>query len=107
MSGVSASYGPTTPTPIKPQSRGPSHSPLCVATSGSLSPAPEPRKYNIKTMPRRITRLKQDPFLAALTDQQRLEPAIPKLEGAGSIPGRPLQFVGQVADASVGSATVG
>jgi hypothetical protein len=37
-------------------------------------------------MPRRMTRLKQDPFLGALTDQQRLEPAIPKLEGAGSTP---------------------
>jgi bifunctional non-homologous end joining protein LigD len=46
-----------------------------------VRPALEPRKYNIKTMPRRMTRLKQDPFLGALTDQQRLEPAIPKLEG--------------------------
>jgi hypothetical protein len=41
----------------------------------------DPLKFNIKTMPRRMTRLKQDPFLGALTDQQRLEPAILKLEG--------------------------
>jgi bifunctional non-homologous end joining protein LigD len=47
-----------------------------------VRPALEPRKHNIKTMPRRMTRLKQDPFLGALTDQQRLEPAIPKLEEA-------------------------
>jgi hypothetical protein len=33
-------------------------------------------------MPHRMTRLKQAPFLRALTDQQRLEPAIPKLEGS-------------------------
>jgi bifunctional non-homologous end joining protein LigD len=47
-----------------------------------VRPTLDPLKFNIKTMPRRMTRLKQDPFLGALTDQQRLEPALPKLEAA-------------------------
>ncbi|MGH7934331.1 MAG: DNA ligase D, partial [Candidatus Binataceae bacterium] len=47
-----------------------------------LKPSFAPVKYNIKTMPRRMTRLKRDPFLGVLTDLQRFEPSLPKLEAA-------------------------
>jgi hypothetical protein len=42
----------------------------------------DPRQWNIKTMPPRVARMKEDPFLGALTDPQRLEPALPKIESA-------------------------
>lgn len=42
----------------------------------------EPRRWNIKTMPARMARLRLDPFLGAITDPQRLEQALPKLEAA-------------------------
>jgi bifunctional non-homologous end joining protein LigD len=45
-----------------------------------LTPSIEPGRFNIKTMPARMERLKADPFLGALTDLQRIEPALPKLE---------------------------
>ena len=40
----------------------------------------EPSRWNIKTMPSRMARLKTDPFLGAVEDQQRIEDAVPKVE---------------------------
>jgi bifunctional non-homologous end joining protein LigD len=45
-----------------------------------LKPALDPLAWNIKTMPARMARLKCDPFLGALEDRQRIEPALAKLE---------------------------
>jgi bifunctional non-homologous end joining protein LigD len=45
-----------------------------------LRPALDPAVWNIKTMIPRMRRLKHDPFLGALTDQQRLETSLPRLE---------------------------
>lgn len=42
----------------------------------------EPRRWNITTMPPRITKLKEDPFLGAIEDQQRIEEAISRVEAA-------------------------
>jgi bifunctional non-homologous end joining protein LigD len=40
----------------------------------------DPRRFNIGTMPRRMARLGEDPFLGALTDPQEIEPALPTIE---------------------------
>ena len=40
----------------------------------------DPRAYNIKTTVERMSRLGEDPFLGALTDQVTLEDALPTLE---------------------------
>jgi len=40
----------------------------------------DPQSYNIKTIVQRMTRLGEDPFLGALTDQVTLEEALPTLE---------------------------
>ena len=40
----------------------------------------DPVAFNIKTMPKRMARLKRDPFIGALEDRQAIEPAIPRLE---------------------------
>jgi bifunctional non-homologous end joining protein LigD len=40
----------------------------------------DPSRWNIKTMAPRMSRLKADPFLGAIEDQQRIEEAIPKVE---------------------------
>jgi bifunctional non-homologous end joining protein LigD len=40
----------------------------------------DPSVWNIKTMPARMSRLKADPFLGALTDLQRLEPALERIK---------------------------
>jgi bifunctional non-homologous end joining protein LigD len=40
----------------------------------------DPRRFNIGTMPRRMARLGEDPFLGALTDPQAIEPALPTIE---------------------------
>jgi bifunctional non-homologous end joining protein LigD len=42
----------------------------------------DPASWNIKTMPARMARMRLDPFLGALTDPQRLEHALPKIEAA-------------------------
>jgi bifunctional non-homologous end joining protein LigD len=40
----------------------------------------DPNRWNIKTMPPRMAKMKEDPFLGAITDQQRIEEALPKIE---------------------------
>jgi bifunctional non-homologous end joining protein LigD len=40
----------------------------------------DPARWNIKTMPPRMARIKEDPFLGAISDQQRIEHALPKIE---------------------------
>ena len=40
----------------------------------------DPVAFNIKTMPKRMARLRRDPFIGALEDRQAIEPAIPRLE---------------------------
>jgi bifunctional non-homologous end joining protein LigD len=40
----------------------------------------EPARFNIRTMPRRLKRMRQDPFRGVLDNSQRLEPALAKLE---------------------------
>ncbi len=41
-----------------------------------------PGQWNIKTMPPRMAKLKADPFIGAIEDQQRIEEALPKIETA-------------------------
>jgi bifunctional non-homologous end joining protein LigD len=40
----------------------------------------DPVAFNITTMPKRMARLKRDPFIGALEDLQAIEPALPRLE---------------------------
>jgi bifunctional non-homologous end joining protein LigD len=47
-----------------------------------LKPALDPAAFNIKTMPKRMAKLRRDPFLGALEDQMTLEAALPHLEAA-------------------------
>ncbi len=65
------------PFAVRPQPGAPVSAPL---KWDELRSDLEPRKFNIKTMPRRMTRLREDPFLGALTDQQEIEPALPQVE---------------------------
>jgi len=65
------------PFAVRPQPGAPVSAPLKWS---ELRSDLDPRKFNIKTMPRRMTRLGEDPFLGALTDQQEIEPALPKVE---------------------------
>jgi bifunctional non-homologous end joining protein LigD len=65
------------PFAVRPQPGAPVSAPLKWE---ELRSNLDPRKFNIKTMPRRMKRLGEDPFLGALTDQQEIEPALPKVE---------------------------
>jgi bifunctional non-homologous end joining protein LigD len=65
------------PLAVRPQPGAPVSAPLKWT---ELKSNLDPRKFNIKTMPRRMTRLGEDPFLGALTDLQEIEPALPKVE---------------------------
>ncbi len=65
------------PFAVRPQPGAPVSAPL---KWNELKSNLDPRKFNIKTMPRRMTHLGEDPFLGALTDQQEIEPALPKVE---------------------------
>ena len=65
------------PFAVRPQPGAPVSAPLKWS---ELKSNLDPRKFNIKTMPRRMTRLGEDPFLGALTDQQEIEPALSKVE---------------------------
>ena len=65
------------PFAVRPQPGAPVSAPL---KWNELRSGLDPRKFNIKTMPRRMTRLGEDPFLGALTDQQKIETALPKVE---------------------------
>jgi bifunctional non-homologous end joining protein LigD len=65
------------PFAVRPQPGAPVSAPLRWA---ELRGDIEPGKFNIKTMPPRMKRLGEDPFLGALTDQQEIEPALPRVE---------------------------
>jgi bifunctional non-homologous end joining protein LigD len=65
------------PFAVRPMAGAPVSAPLGW---NELTPSIQPGEFNIKTMPARMERLKADPFLGALTDLQRIEPALPKLE---------------------------
>jgi len=65
------------PFAVRPQPGAPVSAPL---KWNELKSNLDPLKFNIKTMPRRMTRLGEDPFLGVLTDQQEIEPALPKVE---------------------------
>lgn len=65
------------PFAVRPQPGAPVSAPLKWE---ELRSSLDPRKFNIKTMPRRMARLGEDPFLGALTDQQEIEAALPKVE---------------------------
>jgi len=47
-----------------------------------LTPDLDPAAFNIKTMPKRMERLRRDPFIGALEDKMTLEDALPRLEAA-------------------------
>jgi bifunctional non-homologous end joining protein LigD len=65
------------PFAVRPWPGAPVSAPL---TWDELKPNLDPRKFTIKTMPARMERLGQDPFLGVLQDRQRLEPPLKKLE---------------------------
>jgi bifunctional non-homologous end joining protein LigD len=65
------------PFAVRPQPGAPVSAPL---KWNEVKSDLDPRKFNIKTMPPRMKRLGEDPFLGALTDQQEIEPAVAKVE---------------------------
>lgn len=65
------------PFAVRPQPGAPVSAPLGL---NELRSDLDPRRFNIRTMPRRMARLGEDPFLGALTDPQEIEPALPKIE---------------------------
>ena len=65
------------PFAVRPQPGAPVSAPL---KWNELKSDLDPRRFNIKTIPPRMARLGEDPFLGALTDQQEIEPALPKVE---------------------------
>jgi len=65
------------PFAVRPQPGAPVSAPLkWTELRTNLAPA----KFNIMTMPQRMRRLGEDPFLGALTDPQALEPALARVE---------------------------
>jgi len=72
-------YGKTIAAPfaVRPVSGAPVSTPL---RWDELQANLEPVKFNIKTIPKRMERLKVDPFLGAINDPQRLEDVLPTLE---------------------------
>jgi bifunctional non-homologous end joining protein LigD len=65
------------PFAVRPVNGAPVSAPLKYS---ELRPALDPSRFNIKTIMPRMERLKTDPFMGVLTDLQRLEPALPRLE---------------------------
>lgn len=65
------------PFAVRPITRAPVSAPIDFA---ELQPELDPGDFNIKSMPRRMARLRRDPFAGALDDPQTLEEALPKLE---------------------------
>ncbi len=65
------------PFAARPAPGAPVSAPLKWA---ELSEDLDPVAFNIKTMPKRMARLKRDPFIGALEDLQAIEPALPCLE---------------------------
>jgi len=72
-------YGKTIAAPfaVRPVSGAPVSTPL---KWDELQPSLDPVRFNIKTVPARMQRLKVDPFLGAIKDAQRLEDALANLE---------------------------
>jgi bifunctional non-homologous end joining protein LigD len=72
-------YGKTIAAPfaVRPVEGAPVSTPVKWE---ELQPGLEPVKFNIKTVPARMQRLKRDPFLGAINDPQRLEDALANLE---------------------------
>ena len=73
------------PFSVRPMPGAPVSAPM---TWKELKPSLDPRIFNIKTMPARMSRLKRDPFLDAIEKHATLETALPRLEsllsGSGS-----------------------
>lgn len=67
------------PFAVRPIAGAPVSAPL---KWDELRPDLEPRDFNVVTMPRRMALDPSDPFLGALDNPQRLEPALVKLEAA-------------------------
>jgi bifunctional non-homologous end joining protein LigD len=65
------------PFSVRPIPGAPVSAPL---NWGELKTTLQPEKFNIRTIPARMKQMKRDPFLGALTDWQRLEAALPRLE---------------------------
>lgn len=65
------------PFAARPQPGAPASAPL---KWNELHTDLEPAKFNIKSMPARMKRMREDPFLGALTDLQEIEPALPRVE---------------------------
>ncbi len=72
-------YGKTIAAPfaVRPVSGAPVSTPLKWE---ELQQDLDPGEFNIKTVPARMQRLQQDPFIGAISDLQRLEDALPALE---------------------------
>ncbi len=65
------------PFAVRPQPGAPASAPLqWHELKTNLNPA----RFNIKTMPARMKRLGNDPFLGVLEDRQEIEPALTKVE---------------------------
>ncbi|HVN27478.1 MAG TPA: DNA primase small subunit domain-containing protein, partial [Candidatus Binataceae bacterium] len=61
------------PYAVRPNPGAPVSSPVRI---GELKPDLNPESFTIKTMIARMTKLKTDPFLGAIEDQQSLEPSL-------------------------------
>jgi len=61
------------PYAVRPNPGAPVSSPVRIA---ELKPDLDPESFTIKNMAARMAKLKTDPFLGAITDQQRLEPSL-------------------------------
>jgi len=66
------------PLAVRPQPGAPVSAPLRWEELADYDPG----RFTIKTMPARMARLKEDPFLGAIEDPQTLEQALPRLESA-------------------------
>lgn len=65
------------PFAVRPQPGAPVSAPLrWEEAKANLNPG----RFNIKTMPARMKRLAEDPFLGVLEDRQEIEPALAKVE---------------------------
>ncbi|MGH7878363.1 MAG: DNA ligase D, partial [Candidatus Binataceae bacterium] len=67
------------PFAVRPMAGAPVSAPLKWP---ELKDKLDPGRWNIKTMPARMSRMKTDPFLGAITDQQRIEEALPQVEAS-------------------------
>ena len=65
------------PYAVRPNPGAPVSSPIRLT---ELKPALDPEGFTIKNMVARMTRMKSDPFLGAITDRQSLEPSLKALD---------------------------